>query len=201
VVGYVAYLVLSRYFLSPLAKVPGPILALSSWYECYYGMAFFNISDEGKTSNIISDVFQPAQYVFKIKEMHAKYGRYIPGQGIGKALTFSGPVVRIGPSDVSISDPDFVDNIYAPGPGHKRDKDHTKVKALGVDSSVGASIAHELHRKRREVLNPFFSYQRIIRFDPELINKANQLESIFAKAGESGEVINLSDIYFGFSNE
>lgn len=116
-------------------------------------------------------------------------------------LTFIGPIIRIGPNDVSISDPSFVDTIYAPGPGHKRDKDHKKNKALGVDSSVGGSITHDLHRKRREALNPFFSHQRIERLDPELREKADQLETIFAHAENSGEVLNLSDVYFGFANE
>lgn len=118
--------------------------------------------------------------------MHAKYG----------------PVVRIGPNDISISDPDFVDTIYAPGLGHKRDKDHEKNKALGVDSSVGGSIAHELHRKRREALNAFFSPQRISRdLDPKLTDRVVEMERVFDTARERGEVLNLSDVYFGFANE
>lgn len=112
-----------------------------------------------------------------------------------------GPIIRIGPNDVSISDAEFVDAIYAPGPGHRRDKDHEKNKALGVDSSVGGSITHELHQRRREALNPFFSAQRIKRLDPELRSKTSQLESLFARIKESGEVLNLSDTYFGFANE
>lgn len=112
-----------------------------------------------------------------------------------------GPIIRVGPNDVSISDPDFVDTIYAPGPSYKRDKDHEKNKALGVDSSVGGAIAHELHRRRREALNPFFSPQRIHRLDPELRVKTAQMESVFYKAKETGEILNLSDVYFGFANE
>lgn len=46
-----------RLFFSSLAKIPGPKLAaLTSWYEFYY------------------DVVQPGQYVWKIKNLHAKYG-------------------------------------------------------------------------------------------------------------------------------
>ncbi len=46
-----------RLFLGPLAHIPGPRLAaLTSWYEFYY------------------DVIKPGQYVWKIKDLHAKYG-------------------------------------------------------------------------------------------------------------------------------
>ena len=48
----------NRLVLSPLAVVPGPKLAaLTTLYAAYY------------------DVVHPAQYVFKIKELHKKYGK------------------------------------------------------------------------------------------------------------------------------
>ncbi|KAI0854976.1 cytochrome P450 [Xylaria cubensis] len=131
------------------------------------------------------DIVQPAQYAFKIKRLHSEYG----------------PVVRIGPNDVSISDLDFIDTIYAPGPGHRRDKNAKHSRSLGISSSIGGSITHELHRNRREALNPFFSPQRIHRLDPDLASKAAQVENIFADARESGQVLNLSDIYFAFCND
>ncbi|KAM7212512.1 Trichodiene oxygenase [Rhypophila decipiens] len=132
------------------------------------------------------DVVQQAQYAFKIKEMHAEYG----------------PIIRIGPNDVSISDPDFTDTVYAPGPGHKRDKDHAKNKALGVDSSVGGSITHNLHRRRREALNPFFSSRLIHRgLESELKALSEQMESVFAKAKDTKTVVNLSDLYYAFAND
>ena len=47
-----------RLFFSNLAHVPGPRLAaLTSWYEFYY------------------DVVQPGRYVWKIKDLHAEYGK------------------------------------------------------------------------------------------------------------------------------
>jgi cytochrome P450 len=131
------------------------------------------------------DVFRPAQYVFKIKKLHDQYG----------------PVVRIGPYDVSISDPSYIDTIYAPSTGRKRDKDYEKVKALGVDSSVGGSLGHDLHRRRREALNPYFSIQRIGQLDQMLLAKSAQVEGVFANARERGEILNLSDVYFAFCND
>ena len=113
----------------------------------------------------------------------------------------TGPVVRITPDEVSVSDPDFLDIVYAPGPGHKRDKDARKVKALGINTSIGGAIQHDLHRRRREALNPFFSHQSISRLEPQLNSKVDQLEQAFGQAADSGTVLNLSDLYFAFANE
>lgn len=114
----------------------------------------------------------------------------------------TGPIIRIAPDEVSVSDPAFVDTIYAPGPGHRRDKDFQKNRSLfGVNSSVGGSIAHDLHRKRREALNPFFSRRSISRLNLELDEKVNQVEELFSRAEVGSEVLNLSDAYYAFSNE
>ncbi|KAI1767418.1 cytochrome P450 family protein [Hypoxylon sp. FL1150] len=166
--SYVLSVAFYRLFWSPLARIPGPRLAaLTYWYECYF------------------DIFRPAQYVFKIRELHQIYG----------------PVVRITPAEVSIADPDFVDAVYSPGPGQKRDKDIQKVKALGINTSIGGAVAHDLHRRRREALNPFFSHRSITRRAPKLDDKVQQLEDSFLRAKESGEVVNLSDVYFGFASD
>lgn len=54
---YIAGLVVSRLYLSPLAKFPGPKLAaLTKWYEFYYEVAL------------------RGQYQFLINDMHKKYG-------------------------------------------------------------------------------------------------------------------------------
>lgn len=55
---YVLGLILFRLFLSPLARVPGPIIAAATgWYEFYW------------------DCLKQGQYVFRIQEMHKKYGK------------------------------------------------------------------------------------------------------------------------------
>lgn len=36
---------------------------------------------------------------------------------------------------------------------------------------------------------------------PILNEKSAQLHAVFAQAGKSGEVLNLSDVYYGFANE
>ena len=55
--GYCVTVAIYRVYLHPLARFPGPKLAaVTRWYEGYY------------------DLYKPGQYVFKIKEMHDKYG-------------------------------------------------------------------------------------------------------------------------------
>ncbi|KAI1880828.1 hypothetical protein JX265_001068 [Neoarthrinium moseri] len=93
------------------------------------------------------------------------------------------PVVRTTPAEVSIADLDFIDTIYSPGPSQKRDKDIEKVKALVLDSSIGGAVGHDLHRRRRRALSSFYSPRQVLRVAPD------------------GEVLNLSDLYFGFAND
>lgn len=55
--SYLISLALYRLFFHPLAKFPGPRLAaITRYYEAYY------------------DLWKGGMYIFKIKEMHDKYG-------------------------------------------------------------------------------------------------------------------------------
>jgi hypothetical protein len=51
------YIAVWRLYFSPIAKFPGPKLAaLTQWYEVYY------------------DLFKGGQLIFKLLELHEKYG-------------------------------------------------------------------------------------------------------------------------------
>ena len=55
--AYTIYAVISRIFLSPLRRIPGPKLAaLTSWYEFYF------------------DAIEPGKFVWKIRDLHSEYG-------------------------------------------------------------------------------------------------------------------------------
>ena len=59
-ISYSAGLAIYRLFFSPLAGFPGPkIAAVTGYYESYY------------------DIFLDGRYIFKIKDMHEKYGQSI----------------------------------------------------------------------------------------------------------------------------
>lgn len=102
---------------------------------------------------------------------------------------------------MSISDVEFIDAVYAPKSQAKRNKDFEKVKALGINTSVGGAVDHDLHRRRRESLNPFFSKKSVLNLAPEIKEKTSQIEGIFAASMKEKIPLNLSDLYFAFSRE
>lgn len=167
VVAHLTYLAVYRLILSPLAKIPGPVLAgLTSWYEIYY------------------DIILPGQYVWKIKEMHQKYG----------------PIVRVAPGELHVQDVEFLDEIYA-GASRNREKYAFQLRTLPVPLSMGASRTHDLHRRRREALNQFFSRRSVVELEPMIQSKVEQLTTAFENRRDSGATINLSSIYYALANE
>ncbi|KAF2106358.1 cytochrome P450 monooxygenase [Lophiotrema nucula] len=90
------------------------------------------------------DIVLGGRFPWQMRELHAKYG----------------PVVRITPEELSVSDPHFYATLYASA-GKRRDKWKPVPGQKWVKDSVAGSMSHELHRMRRSALNPVFSVQRL----------------------------------------
>lgn len=102
---YVILLYTYRLTLHPLAKYPGPPLAaMSLWYEFYY------------------DFFLRGQYLFRIRDMHAKYGH----------------IVRITPDELHVNDPSFLPELMPSG-GRPRDKYSRLIQVFGFSQAAGAT--------------------------------------------------------------
>ncbi|KAI1412121.1 hypothetical protein F5Y13DRAFT_47653 [Hypoxylon sp. FL1857] len=84
------------------------------------------------------DVVQNGQYTFKIAELHKRYG----------------PIVRISPHELHVSDPAFFDQIYRQD--GVWDKYAWSVDAFATQGDMLLTPEHELHKARRQPLNPFF---------------------------------------------
>lgn len=124
-----------------------------------------------------------------------------------------GPIVRINPHEISISDPDYIDEIFT-GATKKRDKyrwaqrfSNGQFMALVilckidltvtgvVTESLAATLPHDLHRKRRAALNPYFSKAKVRLLEPVLqkvlVNLLRRLEACH----KSGEIMPISCAY------
>jgi hypothetical protein len=173
-----------RLFLHPLAHIPGPRLAaLTWWYEFYF------------------DVIQPGQYVFKIQQLHKQYGKPM-AKGDSKAILnhLAGPIIRITPDEIHVSDAGFLDTIYGPS-SSSRDKYEYQLRSLRVPGGVGTTPSLEVHRRRREALSPFFSKRNVLSLEPTIADKVQQLCQLLSKYASDRTPVNLSDLFFAFSNE
>jgi hypothetical protein len=113
IILYVFHKAIHRLFFHPLAKVPGPwYAAISTLYEFWW------------------DAPKSGQYMFRIEEMHKKYG----------------PIVRINPWEVHINDPSFMDPLWG---NSKLQKDPFFYGGFGIGTSSVGTVDPELHKLRR----------------------------------------------------
>ena len=199
---YYSALFIYRLTFHPLAKFPGPkIAAVSFWYEFYY------------------DWWCQGQYVFEIEKMHKKYGMFSFGGKVHKAegtgpdsndLPILGPIVRVNPADLSIHDPAAYNEIYVTE--SKRRTEHYDRSTQGMDfdgklnileltknahfTNLGpgshlVTVDHNLHRKRRKPLEPFFSRQGVSRLEPMIIQMVEKLVARLEAMKGSKSVVRL----------
>lgn len=114
----------------------------------------------------------------------------------------AGPIIRISPNELHISDGDYYDELYAStATGQTRDKYAWWTTAFGMDSSTFATPGHETHRVRRAALNPFFSTASVRRLQPMLEEKVDTLMRRLLGFRESGEIMNASFAFAALTND
>lgn len=65
------------------------------------------------------DVFLDGEYLWKIKALHEQYG----------------PIIRINPHELHVSDPEFYQTLYAGG-SQKRERDPWHTNSLALEGSM-----------------------------------------------------------------
>lgn len=145
-VTYVSYTVFWRLYLSPISHFPGPKFAAMTWlYEMYY------------------DIYKDGQFHFQLQKLHERYGidaQHSVATICSSLTSFSGPIIRVNPRELHISDPSYYDMLYT----HKGrwDKSPLWCAQFGSSEAEVLTISHDLHRTRRSVLAPFFSKQKVL---------------------------------------
>ncbi|KAJ4147575.1 hypothetical protein LMH87_002087 [Akanthomyces muscarius] len=127
------------------------------------------------------DIILGGQYTFRIVEMHKQYG----------------PVVRISPWEVHVSDHDFHSELY-PGPHRRRHKWLFWAKQFGAPHSGLATLDHDHHRLRRTPLNQFFSTKGVRDLQPILEERVDQLLGRLHREGRDRPTEPL-DLMYPFS--
>lgn len=124
------------------------------------------------------DVAKPpgGQYIWKLEELHKQYG----------------PIIRITPDEVQISDPEFFDKVYASG-SIRRNRWERAGTGKTSPGSMASAESHDLHRMRRNTLNNFFSKGAIMRLESRLQEKMKLLCQKLEQSMQRGEIFNVND--------
>ncbi|KAI2616722.1 cytochrome P450 [Hypoxylon sp. NC1633] len=86
------------------------------------------------------------QFAFQVKALHAKYG----------------PIVRVGPNEVHIDDPEYYNVVYTKSTSTRPiDKLEKYKHRFGMPEATISTVEGEKHRARRAAVAPFFSKSRI----------------------------------------
>ncbi|KAB8210281.1 cytochrome P450 [Aspergillus parasiticus] len=94
------------------------------------------------------DIYCEGQYTFQIIRMHEKYG----------------PIVRISPWELHISDPDYYEVLYSRD--SPRNKYEYYTRQFGLTKTAMATVDHYHHRLLRSNMNPYFAMTRIRKLEP-----------------------------------
>ena len=161
------YFVVYRLYLSPLSQLPGPKLAALSSWY----EAYYDLFSKG----------HGGQFVFQIKRLHERYGA----------------IVRVGPNEVHIDDPDYYTEVYSmASPSRPIDKLVQYKHRFGMPESTISTVESEHHRIRRAAIAPFFSRARISSLEGTLTDVIERISRRLAgEYAGSGAVINVCDMW------
>ncbi|KAH8594643.1 cytochrome P450 monooxygenase [Bisporella sp. PMI_857] len=130
------------------------------------------------------DVVKTGQYMFEIQKMHHKYG----------------PIVRINPYELHVSDPDFYEELYAGG-GRKRHKYSWFTRLYVIDAGTVATVDHDVHRVRRASVSSFFSKANVRKLEPIIHAKVAKLLDRMRALENSKKPTNLALMYSALTSD
>ncbi|XDG05685.1 hypothetical protein ABKA04_005300 [Annulohypoxylon sp. FPYF3050] len=119
------------------------------------------------------DVIQNGQYTFKIAEMHKKYG----------------PIIRISPWELHVSDSAFFNTLYCQE--GRWDRYAFAWDAWGAEGPTIHTVDHERHKARRKPLAPFFSKAKVASSQDMIKRRVARLCDRISGIAKSGGKVNL----------
>lgn len=98
--------------------------------------------------------------------------------------------MRINANELHVYDSEFYSQIYASS-SRRTDKYLPAVEAYTFPNSTIATIDHDLHRKRRAILSPYFSKRSISALEPAINERVSRLCGRIQELSVTGETVDL----------
>lgn len=111
--------------------------------------------------------------------------------------------MRINPFELSIRDSEYYDEVYVTGSVRPTDRYEGFVSGVvDFEGSHLATIGHDLHRKRRKPLDPYFSRQGVTKLEPMVAQLCEKLiVGRFESLKGTGKVVRLDHAFTAFSGD
>ncbi|KAL5419969.1 hypothetical protein PMIN06_003909 [Paraphaeosphaeria minitans] len=123
-------------------------------------------------------------FTFEIMRMHERYG----------------PIVRISPKELHIADSEFYDMIYTSTQGF--DKSAHVQDRFGAPEAAFSTPDHEVHKRRRAAISPFFAKRRIHEQAPMIQGHVNKIvRRLHQDYAGKGKILNLNDLYSSYVSD
>ncbi|EYE93682.1 cytochrome P450 [Aspergillus ruber CBS 135680] len=100
-----------------------------------------------------------------------------------------GPVIRITPNEVHLSDPKNLEKIYSIGSRYGKHGDF--YRAVGSERASLATESPEAHRIKRSAINPFFSRRKVLSLEEVVQGTAKKIVSRMQSAFETSGRLDL----------
>ncbi|KYK58952.1 hypothetical protein DCS_00079 [Drechmeria coniospora] len=131
------------------------------------------------------DVVGQGSYYRKIAEMHDKYG----------------PIIRINPWELDVSDPAFHPTLFVSGSVRRSEIFAGSRGGLGIEGSHTVSEDHDLHRIRRKPVEYFFSHQKVQSYESEIADEVRLLDSRFRAMKGTGSIVRMEHVYAALTGD
>ncbi|MCJ1381084.1 hypothetical protein MMC17_004193 [Xylographa soralifera] len=133
------------------------------------------------------DVVLRGQYTFHIRDLHRQYG----------------PIIRINPYELHVSDPAYIGMLYASSAsGEKGDKWEWYTKQFGTVGAMFSTNGHDRHRARRAALSRFFSMASVRRLQPVIQERVERMIERFREYKDKEDAaITINVAFAGFTND
>lgn len=129
------------------------------------------------------DVVRNGRYMFKIADLHREYG----------------PIVRISPHELHINDADFFNQLYSQeGRWHKYDWAYD---AFLTPGAAVLTVDHDVHKARRQPLNPFFSKAKVALRQDMMDRNTNKLCDRIQQFARANSMFNLGAAITAFTRD
>lgn len=110
-----------------------------------------------------------------------------------------GPIIRINPWELHIRDPDFYDTIYSATARRDKAPAHQWQQTF---CSIVNTVGHDLHKRRRKALNPYFGKRQLQHFGSFIQSRVDKIcERLAEEYAGKGRILNWSDVWACYAGD